>query len=170
MPARTSHAAVIEFRDALRRALACVTDAVLQLESYRPTDRALVATLNQGDPLSLDSPSEIFLVLRLQYRIVQDQSPYGTWAARIAAYYYALQDARDNELLAYHWHPEGRSRVTQPHLHVGRTPDLPSRVHLPTGKIGLEDVLQLAIEGFGVAPRRTNWEAIFQQTRRASEG
>jgi hypothetical protein len=146
--------------------LSCVTDAVLQVESYHSTDRVLAATLNRGDPVRLIGPSDLVLTLRLHYRVVQDDPAPGVWTARTVAYYFALQDERDREHLAYHWHPESRSRVTWPHLHVGREFVLATRIHLPTGHIYLEDFLRLAIEEFGARPRRTNWESVFRQTRR----
>jgi hypothetical protein len=165
LPARTAHAAVVAYRDALRRALSCVTDAVLQVESYRSTDRVLAATLNRGDPVQLIGPPDLFLTLRLHYRVAQRDPAPGVWTAHTAAYYFALQDERERELLAYHWHPESRSRVTWPHLHVGQALALSSRIHLPTGRIFLEDILRLAIEEFGVRPRRMNWETVLRQTR-----
>ena len=67
---------------------------------------------------------------------------------------------------------EGRSRVTWPHLHVYDASigpaSLLSKAHLPTGRVALEDVIQLAIIEFGVQPRsrhNENWGDVLRETR-----
>lgn len=64
-----------------------------------------------------------------------------------------------DELLVYHYHPEGD--VHAPHLHVNAdvawAPKGLRKKHLPTGRVAIEDVVQLLIEDLGVAPRRRGW-------------
>lgn len=84
-------------------------------------------------------------------------------------YQYALLDAAEREILAYHWHPSGRSSILDPHLHLGpagqiRQRDLAS-AHLPTGMISLPDIIQLAIESFGVVPRVESWREVVAEAR-----
>jgi hypothetical protein len=84
-------------------------------------------------------------------------------------YHLALLDAAESEILAYHWHPHGLSRITTPHLHLGlaaqvRQRDL-ARAHLPTGLIALTDFIELLIEGFGVEPRLKNWREVLAGVR-----
>lgn len=66
--------------------------------------------------------------------------------AIVAGYAFTLFEHSGRELLAFHWHPAGRSPVAYPHLHVsaalrGTTPSgeaaiLPlDKVHLPTGLV-----------------------------------
>ncbi|MCX6023620.1 MAG: hypothetical protein NTZ05_18175 [Chloroflexi bacterium] len=75
-----------------------------------------------------------------------------------------MLDRQERELFAYHWHPEGHSRVTFPHLHVaqGRVDyaGLLAKAHFPTGTIALRDVLRLMTEDFGVRPRREDWASV----------
>ncbi len=82
------------------------------------------------------------------------------------AYFLLRDDGR--EILAYHWHPEGRSHVTTPHLHLGAGaeagwPGL-QKTHLPTGSVVLPDLVELAI-GCGVAPRRRDWRGVVAGAR-----
>jgi hypothetical protein len=89
-------------------------------------------------------------------------------AAETTRYAYTLLDHADRELLAWHWHPRGRSPVAFPHLHVssalrGTTPSggpavLPlDKVHLPTGHISVADVVKLLVGDLGIAPLRADW-------------
>jgi hypothetical protein len=57
---------------------------------------------------------------------------------------------QEERLFAYHWHPTGASPVTWPHLHVLDPASALRKVHLPTGRISLEEVLRLAVVEFAV--------------------
>jgi hypothetical protein len=78
---------------------------------------------------------------------------------------YALEDAGGAEILSYHWHPEGRSAVREPHLHLGPSAKVGltilANAHLPTGRLALVNILRLAISEFGVVPRRDDWADVF---------
>lgn len=88
---------------------------------------------------------------------------------RATAYLFAIGDDSGRELIAYHWHPQGPSRVTGPHLHVHADIQLGSawlpKAHLPTGTVALQDVLRLAIEELGVEPLRDDWQAVLEASR-----
>jgi hypothetical protein len=89
--------------------------------------------------------------------------------------YYTLSEIGDEarEIFGYHWHPQGRSWVTYPHLHfyggaeIGR--DEIRKAHFPTGRMAHEEVLRLAIKEFAIVPLRDHWEEIFNRTQAASE-
>jgi hypothetical protein len=91
------------------------------------------------------------------------------WRARISDYNYTIRKRNDSELLAYHWHPDGTSRVTWPHLHVGaaNSPPVLPRTHLPTGHVPLQDIVRLVIEELGVEARRDDWREVVVRTRQA---
>ncbi len=163
MASRTPAEAVAEFVALLQQALSCVTDSVLDVRGgYRPSDEPHAATLNRGVPVRLHGHDRLGLLVSLYYRIVEDSSIQGPWVVRTAAYYFALTDSDDKELLTYHWHPAARSAVTWPHLHLGAFSHGAglSRAHLPTGRIALEQVLRLGISDLGVQPRRQDWSAV----------
>ncbi|MGI8642910.1 MAG: hypothetical protein ACR2LS_02200 [Thermomicrobiales bacterium] len=90
---------------------------------------------------------------------------------REVSYRFRLVNRDGREILAYHWHPEGVSSVTGPHLHhSGRlqpldigardAPVLLGEMHLPTGIVSLAQVVRLLITEFRVEPRRDDWEAV----------
>jgi len=96
------------------------------------------------------------------------------WRVRIVAYQYALLDDASREYLAYHWHPDGSSHVTQPHLHLGpaagvAVPEL-AAAHLPTGPVSLAAVARLAIEAFDVRPLRLDWAAVLGRPEQPPTG
>ena len=53
-----------------------------------------------------------------------------------------------------------------PHLHLGPAADIGraalTTAHLPTGPVGLHQVLRLAIESFEVAPIRQDWDQVLR--------
>jgi hypothetical protein len=89
---------------------------------------------------------------------------------QIVGYIYAIRRSDNVEVLAYHWHPDGTSRVTWPHLHVGAVvPPVLPRTHLPSGYILLQDIIRLAIEELGVVARRADWREVVVRTRKTLE-
>lgn len=170
MPSRTPAQAVAEFVELLQQALSCVTNAVLDVRGgYFPSDEPHAATLNGGIAVRLHSDAQLGLLVTLYYRIVEDSGHQQPWVVRTAAYYFALTDADDNELVAYPWHPAARSAVTWLHLHLGTfsQPAGLERVHLPTGRVALEQILRLAISELGVQPRRKDWATVLDRTQAA---
>jgi len=172
LAARTPAEAVRTFVGAFQSALSCLTVARFNAEGYRPIDLPYSAELQDGEPVVI-AGSSLRLLVVLRYRIIQAANSPGAWVVQLTAYDYELLDNSDRELLAYQWHPQGRSSVTWPHVHLGPAAgDLwrpLSRAHLPTGRIVVQDVLRLAIRDFGVPPRRANWEAVLERTQRLLE-
>ena len=93
----------------------------------------------------------------------------------MAGYFYVLQAVDTAEIVAYHWHSASAGSIAFQHMHVGvgatgtNTPILTGRfhkAHFPTGPIEIEDVIQLAIVEFGARPRRPDWAAVLDATRR----
>ncbi|RIK35005.1 MAG: hypothetical protein DCC58_20975, partial [Chloroflexi bacterium] len=79
------------------------------------------------------------------------------------SYIYQHLDRDDNEVLAYHWLPHGRSTVTEPHLHLpnqmqpialgrGSEPLPLADLHLVTGLLTLGGIVRMLITEFGVEP------------------
>jgi hypothetical protein len=162
---RSRHESITIYIGALQRATSCVTPQVYTTPgAYQSRSGLVDVLLGSGEPVRLRGPGRIHLRVRLRARVTQADPPRGLWDAETAAYEYRISDQDDREILAYHWHPEGRSHVETPHLHlgpaaeVGRTALLTA--HLPTGPVGLHEVLRLALESFEVAPIRSDWEPI----------
>lgn len=87
---------------------------------------------------------------------------------RVATSGYQYQIAVDQQpLFEFHFHP-GR-RVEHCHVHVSA--DAPNwlslrKVHLPTGRVALEDVLLMLVTDLGVTPRSNAVTRLAQQRRR----
>ena len=111
--------------------------------------------------------------LSQDYRVIHrpDSESSEAYRIRTAAYRYAVTDERERELFVWHWEPEGQGNRRHPHLHVkhglgvptdislptatgiGESPfesiDVPG-LHIPTGRMLLEDIVSFLIEELGV--------------------
>lgn len=87
-------------------------------------------------------------------------------------YSYAIETEDAEEIIGYHWHPQSISRINYPHLHlgtgakVGRAELENAKAHLPTGRVGIEEVANLLIETFEVEAERDDWLTILTNNLR----
>lgn len=106
--------------------------------------------------MRLAGESSLYLEVALNYRIVQNVESGERWRVVTAAYFHRFLDQRFQEIIAFHWHPEQRSDVVHPHLHLGAGARIGyerlHRTHVPTGKITIQDVLLFGITELGVEP------------------
>ena len=159
----------------LQQALSCVTQAVLITVKSAHDPTLEVLTLSSGSArIGRDRP--FTLGVDLQYRIIEFEDSRGPFKVSTVGYAYTLFEvAPDHEvpILAYHWHPHGRSQITYPHLHIYqcaeiRRPD-GREAHFPTGRIAFEEILRLVIQEFNIRPIREDWETILDRTKAAFE-
>lgn len=178
MPSRTPGEALESHRQSIQRLVSCISNHVIGVNYPRayfpslPDSVSSFAIFELGNGLGVPLRSEASIAVRVQLtaEIVQDLEIPGSrsWMVRTGGYLISFSvDGR--ELVAYQWHPHGRSPVTDPHLHIGpaiagssmqigtRTVN---RVHFPTGVVTLASMVRLAIEEFGVEPLRTDWQAV----------
>lgn len=157
---RTPAEAIEQYRGRTVRLLSCLTSVHVVVGAYHasgaPHQLELADTAKmRGGPLSFDVAE--------QYEVRQDADG---WRVAILGYLYAV-GYEGRELVSYHWHPRGNSRVTRPHMHVAADVRVGDRwlgkVHLPTGPIGLEQVVALAIVELGVEPLRDDWERLIDE-------
>jgi hypothetical protein len=115
-------------------------------------------------PASLRGDQPLALRFSLIYAI-RPESSTTDWRITLLGYRYELYDAGSAELLAYHWHPFGRSSVVEPHLHVtNRHPSIDlSKAHLPTGIVSPAAVVRCLITEFGVEPLRPDWQDVLAE-------
>jgi hypothetical protein len=161
---RTPAEAVEHYRGRIVRLLSCVTSAHTTVSGYHASDLPHRLSLADGDPVRLRDELRLTLDVTEQYRVCEDTDG---WRVEIVGYLYAIEyDGR--ELVAYHWHPHGDSPITWPHMHVGADIRVGDRwlgkVHLPTGTVGLEQVVALAIVELGAEPLRDEWERLIDET------
>jgi hypothetical protein len=112
-----------------------------------------------------------FIVLQT-YQIVHRDDRPSEWDVETRGYIYSLLREDAHEIVAYHLHPSGSSRVTTPHLHIGPAIAGTSnqigqryihRMHFPTGLVPLSSIIRLAIEEFGARPLRDDWKQVLVQ-------
>jgi hypothetical protein len=145
------------------------------------TDVTYAVALNDMDPVPLRGHWPLFLTVGQNIRIVKTEprDPRGPFKVTTIRYLYALSTSDQQVVLSFHWAPEageedqpvgeGGTPITFGHLHVGpaligsdppiRPKDL-HKAHIPTGRVSLEAVIRLAIEEFGITPRRSDWQTI----------
>jgi hypothetical protein len=167
---RSPKEAVTRFVDPIRRATACFLGAAKVTVDNEDPNIEGVLTLNHGNVVALPKATKggpkVSISIVQRYRIVQDDvADRGPWKVSTTAWNYQLQED-GKPTLDFHWHPDSRSRVLTPHLHVRSTIRLKNR-HVPTGRVLVEDVLGLAIE-LGAAPRDPKaWARVEKRNRDA---
>ena len=171
MAGKTPHQAVRNFIEPLNRALSCVTKAILVASGYDPADKPHAVALNNGNPVSLRVKPPLFFTVLIQYKIVEAKGELGPWKVSTVAYIYAVQDKQRRELFAYHWHPQETPQYHYPHLHIGGgiAGGFFEKLHLPTRRISLEEVLRLLITQLKVKPLKRDWEKVLRETQEAHE-
>jgi hypothetical protein len=171
MAERTPQAALREYLSSLQRAVSRLSPAVFVVPAggFAPSGLTRVLSLS-GRSVRLVGETEVRLVVQDRYRLAERSEPRGRWQVRQYCYVYALDDSNGREILAYHWRPEGVSHVTTPHVHLGagagRLRAELTTAHLPTGTVSSQALLRLAIEGFGIRPRRPDWAEILVEPPR----
>lgn len=157
---RTAAEAIEHYRASAARLLSCVTSVHVVVGAYHASDSP--NQLELADAAKMRGGSFSVEVAE-QYRVRQDVDG---WNVEILGYVYGIQ-YEGRELFSYHWHPRGESSISQPHMHVAANVQVGDRwlgkVHLPTGTVGLEQVVALAIVELGVEPLRGDWERLIAE-------
>ena len=150
------------FQGTIERVVRCITgDGLFVRPGSSPSHGETQVLSFYTDRAQLAASGDRRLFLSLSHEYVIEGAATGEPRVSTLSYIYNIYDDPDGEpLLGYHYHPErgGDDPVPYPHLHVYGAPvtmadrHLP-KLHLPTSRIALEDVVRLLIEGFGVEPR-----------------
>ena len=126
-----------------------------------------------GLPVELGGGTDRTIQVSQQYRLIESPDPREPWRVKTVAYHYTLGETEGHEILSYQWHPNVPGSVSFPRLHLqhgarlGR-PEF-ERAHLPTGRVTLEDFVQLLIGDFSVPPTREDWEQALEESSREFE-
>jgi len=139
--------------------------------AYEPRETPHGAVLNQNRPVVLDmrehGAARISLVVAMEYSIVEADGDRGPWKVTTRQYNFELERG-GKRLFAFHWHPQPPNPYTTPHLHLSKQPDACSPalalLHVPTGRVSVEEVIRLAIE-VGVKPRRDDYDKVLSETQ-----
>jgi hypothetical protein len=150
---RSQHTAVKAFVAPIAEALHCFTRADVRPSGYKSSDGDLLLLLNSGKPVQL-AGCDLTLEVVQWFGIVEASGRFGPYKVQTTGYQYILADnGGQNEVFTFHWHPH-TSGLNHPHVHVP-APD--RRLHVPTGRIAIEEVLLLAHE-MGATPLTNSWQ------------
>lgn len=91
-------------------------------------------------------------------------------------YIYSLWSAKDACLIGWHYHPElNENPVLYPHIKIfdkpteeqraqGFQPHKLHNLHIPSGRVSLEEVVTFLISEMNVLPARTDWQRVLKET------
>ena len=145
------------FRKAFNETTACITSAPVELIPRGKRDRLLRLTCQ------LRSRAGDAYRLTLEQEFTTARHPEHGMKARSLSYAYSLSTQGEEdfeEMLSYQWHP--KIGVTWPHLHLFKPAFGPDgvpfaiadkpfeRLHLPTGRVTIERLVGLLLDGFDV--------------------
>lgn len=167
MPGRTPREAVKAYLEPLQKNLSIICKGVLRPSNYDMVDK--VGVLMLPDPAPLNGRPDLYLAFAQQYKIIKDVEN-GPFRVTTRYYSYAVETQDAQEIVGYHWHPDGDSPVKFSHLHLGPgaligREEISRKAHFPTGRVAFEDMVELLIDTFGVQPDRTLWQEIVEKTR-----
>ncbi len=155
-PLRTPREALDEAREALDRAVMCVTRVPLVRDAGRDSTRLQV---NFPDTRFVPLAGDRDLWLRVIHEFTAEQTEDG-WTAHTAGYAYEIAAGDPtHEFIAFHFHP-GRGRISTPHAHFKtlRDPFPLARAHIPTGIVPLAAVVHMLIDELDAHPLQQNWK------------
>lgn len=170
MAEKTPKEAAERFIDFLKETLSCISShfvsAYQQSEKFYKIYYEPYAHLNgRGEKHYALSITQIFRTVQ-----IPDGEPNGGWfKAKTQEYSYRLiEGAQENEIVAYHWHPNDPG-VKFPHLHI-QVPDL-HRIHFPTSRVCLEDFVYLLMRDYEIVPKlsRAACKEILERNKKAFE-
>lgn len=160
MAGKTPAAAVKAFVAPIQEALGLFASGKVLVDTYK-ADTVGILTFNSGEVVKLRGGNKVGLSVSMQYQIVEvDDAERGPWKVSTVGYMYDLL-LDEKALYEYHWHPISKSHEVRPHLHCSAV----EKCHIPTGRIMIEDVLNLAIR-YGAKPNTTKlWKELDQLNR-----
>ena len=160
MAGRTQAEAVKAFVAPIQAALGMFVVGKVTADSYK-ADQEGVLTLNNGEVVALRGSNKLGLAVSMRYEIIAADDPArGPWKVTTTGYMYDLL-LNETAQYEYHWHPISSSHEVRPHLHCSAV----GKGHIPTGRVMIEDVLNLAFQ-HGAEPRNeTRWKKLDKRNR-----
>ena len=166
MAGRTPSEAFREFRELIQEAISCFAHTRVAGTSQEP-DEPGILTIHRGKPLTLEATQpRVDITCSISYKIHQAANTENRqWRVSTLGYIHTV--TLDEELFVeFHWHPDDGSNVWYPHIHprfAGPGRDR-GGIHIPSGRILIEDVLIFANER-GATPLKDDWEAVVSRIK-----
>ncbi|CPR85938.1 hypothetical protein [Mycobacteroides abscessus] len=165
MAGKTPALAVKAFSAPIQEALGLFASGKVTTDTYEPDVEGVLA-FNRGEVVKLRGGGKVGLSVSMRYRVVPDEHvDRGPWKVSTVGYMYDLH-VGNKSLYEYHWHPISQSVEVRPHLHCAAVGD---KGHIPTGRVMIEDVLNLAIQ-YGAEPNSTERWAELDKLNREKFG
>jgi hypothetical protein len=156
---RTPNAAVKAFVAPIQEALGLFASGKVTVDTYSPGVVGIL-TFNRDEVVKLRG-GKVGLSVSMQYRIIETDEPdRGPFKVSTVGYMYDLV-LDGTAVYEYHWHPISDSHEVRPHLHCAAV----DKCHRPTGRVMIEDVLNLAVH-YGAKPNdTTRWRDLDKLNR-----
>jgi len=178
MPGRTESEAADAYRDPIATALACIADGSrFQFRRYVPiaqqTSGPIQFTLDNANEVHLGGEQNVKLHVSQHVVFVDSDDPKKPLRMSTRGYMYLL--ATDRVMINWHWHPKtSASRNVdpsiRPHVHTthleidtGKQSKI-ARLHVPTGRVAIEQVVRYAIEELGVKALNDDWNKLITES------
>lgn len=166
MAGKTPTRAVNNFLRPLRKVVDCITKTTLRVQRSVQSEKPHVLFLGEGEPVALKARDQraISLTMIMGFQVVPAGGELGKYKVKTTSYFYQiLKD--ESEIICYQWHPEETPKIWFPHIHVkGEL----SKIHLPTGRVSIEEVIRLLIVEFKIVGK-SGWEDVLRETQRKFE-
>jgi hypothetical protein len=173
-PAKNEREALRRYKQVLQRSLGCVTPAIwITGATERDPDVHYLTT--SEDPIRVPTDAGggyVYLSASQNFRYDRHGRFPGEWKVTTLGYVYrvALGPSQDDSIVAWHWHPSTKAEC---HVHSfsshGLLPGGLGELHLPTGRVSIEQILRFLILDLGVRAR-VGWEqAIGESEARFNE-
>jgi hypothetical protein len=168
IPARTDADAKKRFLSVLNKALSAVSSTALWRVGISGDGNAAFTV---PEVVALPTPDpELTIHLRSTMRFSYESHPTFSGERKVATSYYAHTVGQDEELQPqlYSWE-WAAAEPTYPHLHLRRSDPAfhgLGKLHIPTGRVFFEDVLQFLIRDHDVKPAREDWAEVLEECHR----
>jgi hypothetical protein len=111
----------------------------------------------------------LYLWSTIQFEYTDHPDPDRKGERKVKTRYYSHTVTRDDmssdEVFSWQWHPLADG-PTYPHLHVHGGELLGTslhKLHVPTGRVFLEDVISFLIKDVGVVPATEDWQEVLER-------
>lgn len=167
MPGRTIADALRNYVDPIQRAVSCFRGQGKICVSGFVSKYGDVGAWTLNDPdqgmilphFGTFYAQQRFELVKTTNKVVADpkREPY---RVSTREYIYRLE-ITDGPVVAWHWHPVGRSSDNEPRPHIH--PSFNTKAHLPGSRMAIEDVIEGCI-ALGAEPSCTDWQERLLET------
>ncbi len=147
------------YRKPIQNVLSCFATGRLSVSNYDASQPGIL-TFNGGKPTRLKGPAHLSFTCAQNYIIIPSGHPDRKWKVHTTKYIYRLIAADSTGIVDYHWHPDNTVDKAFPHLHASQ---YECKLHHPTGRVLIEDLLVLAVECGAIASDDDKWQRILKK-------